>query len=265
MGAAILMKLLLRNSTSALLSFAMALVFTLEVSAVDWNLPQGTPVRMRINRTVSSEDVHQGENVDFETLDDVKLNDLIIIPKGSMALATITEAVAKRRMARGGKLNMNIDFVRLPTGEKLALRGVSDSSGGGHSGGMTGGMIATSIVFIPAAPLFLFIHGKDVLIPKGHEITVYTNSDYLVTPAKFSVTSQTPPLETRAATKSGGTLLTNADIIKLKDAGFGEQLIIDKIKNSSGDYRLDTDDLLALKKAGISDTVMSAMMQAGKK
>jgi hypothetical protein len=79
-------------------------------------LPEGTPIRMRMNRTVSSADAQVGDNVDFETLDDVNLGEMVVVPKGSMAMATITEAVPKRRMARGGKLGMNIDYVRLPTG-----------------------------------------------------------------------------------------------------------------------------------------------------
>ncbi len=59
---------------------------------------------MRINRTVSSADASVGDNVDFETLDDVKLGDLVVVPKESTAIGTVTEAVPKRRMARGGKL-----------------------------------------------------------------------------------------------------------------------------------------------------------------
>ena len=141
-------------------------------------LPEGTPIRMRMNRTVSSADAQVGDNVDFETLDDVNLGEMVVVPKGSMAMATITEAVPKRRMARGGKLGMNIDYVRLPTGGKLALRGVQQGSGGGHTGAMPGAIVATSIVFFPAAPFFLFMHGKDMVIPKGHEVTVYTNTDY---------------------------------------------------------------------------------------
>jgi len=45
---------------------------------------------------------------------------------------------------------------------------------------MTGAIVATSIVFFPAAPFFLFMHGKDMVIPKGHEVTVYTNTDYVL-------------------------------------------------------------------------------------
>ena len=153
-------------------------------------LPEGTPIRMRMNRTVSSADAQVGDNVDFETLDDVNLGEMVVIPKGSMAMATVTEAVPKRRMARGGKLGMNIDYVRLPSGGKLALRGVQQGSGGGHTGAMTGAIVATSIVFFPAAPFFLFMHGKDMVIPKGHEVTVYTNTDYDLA----GVQTPTPPV-----------------------------------------------------------------------
>jgi len=157
-------------------------------------LEDGTPVKLRIGRTVSSEDAHVGETVDFEVLEDVPVNGVIVIAKSGLAFATVTEAQAKRRMARGGKLNMNIDAVRLVTGEKAALRAVKEVKGGGHAGAMTGGIVATSIVFFPAAPFFLFMHGKDISIPKGTEITAYVNGDMQLDRAKFqSAQSVTVP------------------------------------------------------------------------
>lgn len=50
---------------------------------------------------------------------------------------------------------------------------------------MTGGIVATSIVFFPAAPFFLFMHGKDITLPKGTEVTTYINGDMNLDPAKF--------------------------------------------------------------------------------
>jgi len=80
-------------------------------------------------------------------------------------------------MARGGKLDITIDYVRLVDGEKVALRGVKETKGGGHTGAMTGAIVATSLVVWPAAPFFLFMHGKDTTIPKGTEITAYVNGE----------------------------------------------------------------------------------------
>lgn len=217
-------------------------------------LPEGTPVRMKINRTISSSSARQGENVDFQTLDDVKVNEHLYIPKGSTAIATVTEAVSKGHMGKGGKLNMNVDYLRMPNGEKLALRGIQELKGGGHGGAMTGGMVATAIVFWPAAPLFLFMHGKDISIPEGHEVTVYTNSEY--TPAQ---TAQAKGTDSKPL---AGASLHNADVLELKTAGFSDDVILAKVKSSPGTYDLATADLMKLKAAGLSDAVIGAMLSA---
>ena len=166
-------------------------------------LEEGTPLRLRINRTISSADEHAGDTVDFEVLDDISVNGTLVIPKGGLAFATVTEAQAKRRMARGGKLDVNIDYVKLVSGEKAALRAVQDVKGGGHTGGMVGGMVATSLVFFPAAPFFLFMHGKDITIPKGTEITAYVNGDMKLDIAKFQPGA--PASALAQSTASSGT------------------------------------------------------------
>ena len=97
-------------------------------------LEDGTPVKLRLTRNVSSADAHVGDTVDFEVLEEVRVSDLLVIAKGGVAWGTVTEAQAKRRMARGGKLQVNIDSVRLVDGEKVALRAVKGGSGGGHTG-----------------------------------------------------------------------------------------------------------------------------------
>ncbi len=163
-----------------------------------FGLEDATPVKLRINRNISSADAHVNETVDFEVLEDVKVHDVVVIPRGGMAWATVTEAQPKRRMGRAGKLNINIDNVRLTSGEKVALRAVKDVKGGGHQGAITGAIVATSIVFFPAAPLFLLVHGKDITIPKGTEITAYINGDIPLDPKRFSAQA-TPNTETGIA------------------------------------------------------------------
>src|SRR5215211_6546316 len=91
-------------------------------AALTFGLQEGTLVRLRITRTLSSADAQVGETVDFEVLADVKASETVIIPRGGIAWATVTEAESKRRLGRGGKLNVNIDTVRLTSGEKAALR-----------------------------------------------------------------------------------------------------------------------------------------------
>jgi hypothetical protein len=180
-------------------------------------LEDATPVKLRINRTVSSADAKVGDIVDFEVLEDVAVNGVLVVPKGGLAFATVTEAQNKRRMARGGKLDINIDYVRLLDSEKAALRAVKEVKGGGHTAAMTGGIVATSLVFFPAAPFFLFMHGKDITIPKGTEITAYVNGDMKLDRAKFNeAKAPSPPavpaaVPAAAASASGGTAIPVKD------------------------------------------------------
>jgi PEGA domain len=158
-------------------------------SAKGFVLEDATPVKLRINRTISSGDSKLGDTVDFEVLQDISVNGTLVIPKGGLAYATVTEAQSKRRMGRAGKLDINIDYAKLLSGEKAALRAVKEVKGGSHTVGMTAGIVATSLVFFPAAPFFLFMHGKDITIPKGTEITAYVNGDMKLDIAKFQSTA----------------------------------------------------------------------------
>lgn len=151
-----------------------------------FGLEDGTPIKLRITRTISSADAKVDDKIDFEVLEETKIGEVIVIPRGGIAWGTVTEAQEKRRMGRAGKLNVNIDSVRLVSGEKAALRAIKEVKGGGNTGKMTGAIVATSILFFPAAPLFLFMHGKDITIPKGTEITAYINGDAPLDSSKFA-------------------------------------------------------------------------------
>jgi hypothetical protein len=56
-------------------------------------------------------------------------------------------------------------------------------------------------------------------------------------------------------------VLTNQDVVKMSSAGLGEELVIAKIKEAAHvDFRLEVDDLVALKQAGLSELVIHAML-----
>jgi hypothetical protein len=141
---------------------------------------------MRLTENLTSATAKTGQQVSFEVLDEVDLMGVPVIAKGAQALATVTTAETKKSMGRGGKLDVNIDSVRLMDGENAALSATQNAKGGGHVGAMTAGMVGAAIVFFPAAPLLLFIHGKDITIPKGTEVTAFVAGDMKLDMAKFA-------------------------------------------------------------------------------
>ena len=148
-------------------------------------LEDGTALTLRLGRSLSSADAHDGDRVDFEVAEEVSVNRIVVVPKDSPASGTVITAHKKRRMGRAGKLDVSIDSVQLADGEKVTLRAVKESQGGSHTGIMAGGMVATSLIVWPAAPVFLLMHGKDVTIPRGTEVTAYVSGDVKLDPAKF--------------------------------------------------------------------------------
>jgi hypothetical protein len=95
-------------------------------------------------------------------------------------------------MGRAGKLDMTLDYVRLLDNEKAALTATAGGKGGSHVAAMTGAIVATAIFTLGGSALFLFMHGKDITIPKGAETTAYINGDMPMDMSKFGVAPSVP-------------------------------------------------------------------------
>jgi len=58
-----------------------------------------------------------------------------------------------------------------------------------------------------------------------------------------------------------GDILTNKDIINMLKAGFSESIVITKIKSSKTHFDLSSDDLIILKKTGVSEKIIEKMIE----
>jgi hypothetical protein len=56
--------------------------------------------------------------------------------------------------------------------------------------------------------------------------------------------------------------MTNEEVISLAKAGLNETIIVNKIKTSKSSFDLSTDNLIKLKQAGVSDNIVTAMLEA---
>ena len=142
-------------------------------------LQDGTPVRLRLSRNVSSATAHVNETVDFEVTEPVINQNYVVIPKGAVALGRVIKVEPKRRFGRGGALELSIDSVRLTDGETIRLR-ASREKGGGD---MSGAHVAASVA---AAPVLVWVKGKDVTFEKGTETTAYVSGDTRIDEARLS-------------------------------------------------------------------------------
>jgi hypothetical protein len=86
------------------------------------NLFDGTPVRLRLAREVSSASAHTGDEVPFEVTEDVVVTGFTVIRKGTKATGTVAEVEPKGRFGKSGKLTLNVTSVRLLDNESAGLR-----------------------------------------------------------------------------------------------------------------------------------------------
>ncbi len=130
-------------------------------SPSDLTLLNGTPIRVMLGKTLSSASSHAGDVVELRVLEEVDVDGLCVIPAGAMATGIVREAEPKKRMGRGGKLGLSINFVRMSDDKKAAVRSYQESSGTNSSTGAVLGLAA----------------GKDVVIAQGTEFTAYVDGD----------------------------------------------------------------------------------------
>ncbi|MGH9780720.1 MAG: hypothetical protein ACRD33_02770 [Candidatus Acidiferrales bacterium] len=143
-------------------------------------LPDGTPIALRFTEEVSSADASKGDRISFEVVEDVALDGHVVIPKGAVAMGTVLKAHRKARMGRAGKLAIALEYVTAAGGEKIPLRGAKVAKGDNSAASITAGVVVTSLVFLPAAPLFLMKQGHTVSIDAGTPANAFVDGDVRV-------------------------------------------------------------------------------------
>ena len=130
-------------------------------SPSEFTLHNGTPIHLKLGKTISSATAHAGDVVELQVVEEVIVDGLEVIPSGAAAIGIVTEAEPKKRMGHGGKLAFSINFVRLKDEEKAAVRSFQESSGTNNSAG----------AILPLSS------GKEVVFTQGTAFTAYVDGD----------------------------------------------------------------------------------------
>jgi len=130
-------------------------------SPSDFTLRNGTPIRLKLGKTISSATAHVGDAVELQVVEPIIVEGLSVIPRAAAATGLVTEAEPKKRLGHRGKLAFSINFVRLRDNEKAAVRSFQQSTGSNNSAG----------AILPLAT------GKEVVFTQGSEFTAYVDGD----------------------------------------------------------------------------------------
>ena len=148
------------------------------IAAAQMQIPQGTPVRVRLEDDLSSATAQEGQKVALTVVDDVAIGGSVVIPAGATVLGHVTEAVP-RKLGRNGKLDFSVESLTAGDGEAIRLRYSRDqkSTNTLAKGIMSGG----AMVFLgPAGPLIRVMSAKDATLQKGTVVQVFTDEVHVI-------------------------------------------------------------------------------------
>jgi hypothetical protein len=88
-----------------------------------------TSVPVRSRHFLFNTDLKPNQVVPFETAEDVVIDDLTVIPSGSLVVASVEHSSDLGEYGRGAKAQLRFTFLALPDGTRLPLRGIVDLQG----------------------------------------------------------------------------------------------------------------------------------------
>ena len=148
-----------------------------EISAIPARLiiPDGIPIKLQLVESVSSAHARPGDLLDFVVVRDVNLEGLTVISAGTAASGSVTAVRRKRFLGIGGKVALKLDSVLLANGQRIGLRARMAVKGRTRVKLMAAAMIATGLIFLPAAAVFLLTRGHDSVVLKSTALTAHTD------------------------------------------------------------------------------------------
>jgi hypothetical protein len=164
-------------------------------------LPEGTLVRLMLTKPVDSRMAAVGDKLELSVLEDVKVGDLVVIPRKSPASATVAALTPPQRKHVSGRITIRIESVLLINRDVAALRSMQTLKSDNlktslktqkeinEAGPATGGI---AYLFLP---LWALKHGDYVILPAGMEFA--TALDHSIVLEHSVLQKMQPPPEER--------------------------------------------------------------------
>jgi hypothetical protein len=147
------------------------------IAAAQVQIPEGTPLRVRLEGDLSSATAQEGQSVALTVVDEVSIEGSVVIPAGAPVLGHVTQSVPKS-LGRNGKLDFSVESVTAGDGEAIRLRYSRDQKSANTLS--KGIMSAGAVVFLgPAGPLIKVMSAKDATVQRGTVVQVFTDEAHV--------------------------------------------------------------------------------------
>ena len=133
-------------------------------------IPKGTVISVELTEELSSKKNHVGDDVKLKTLDNIIINDVIVVPAGSLVSGEVTKCTSSGLFGRAGKLEFTINSVKAVNGVEIPLQYTELKEAGSDDGAVA---VAAAVTLIGG----LFMKGKNVSFPAGSKMSAKVVAD----------------------------------------------------------------------------------------
>lgn len=159
------------------------------------SLNSGTPIMLAVSQEVNSSTHKEGDTFPLTVLNDVKVDNTVVIPRGTPAVGEITWRTGKGAFGKSGKMELSLRYIDLD-GQHIPVTGDFRQEGEGNT-------IATGIGIIAVGVFAGFITGKRARLPVGRELM-----SQLAQPVPFTTDGHLAPAFDAAAATATAEMKT---------------------------------------------------------
>jgi hypothetical protein len=139
-------------------------------------LARGTAVPLVFASDVSSKTADVGDKISLTLAEDLKVGAVVVVKKGTPAVATVTEVDNTGMGGAPGDVFVQVDSLQAGS-VLIKMHGTAAKEGQDKVGKAMG------LMFVPVVPVGIFVHGKDAEIKQGASFTAFVDADTLLSPA----------------------------------------------------------------------------------
>jgi hypothetical protein len=129
-------------------------------------IQDGTAINLIVIEEITSATAKSNDLVHLEVAEDIKVGDVVVLPKGSAATGRVLAAKPRGRLGKGGTLEFTVEYAKAPDGSNVRLRATSGQS---DNRAITGAMLL--------GVGSLFVKGKEVIFAKGTTVNAFVDGD----------------------------------------------------------------------------------------
>ncbi|MFW5718824.1 MAG: hypothetical protein ACOCW0_01145 [Halanaerobium sp.] len=131
-------------------------------------------IRVELLEKINSNTASRGEKVSYQVLEDIKVKDALIIPKGSRGELEITQIEEAGKMGKDGDIKIGFPSLKTIDGTDLAVAIQEEAQEENESQKLAIGasVLGTALLGLPGVVAGYFVEGKDEEIPSGSEMYI---------------------------------------------------------------------------------------------